>query len=60
MRRILEDGLDAYVIMEGDAALGWISRSHWHGKWRALSVKTNRVTFHLTRMGAIDAIIGRA
>lgn len=57
MIRVLPDGLDCYAVIKDDAALGWISRSHWHGKWRALSVKTNRVTFHLTRMGAVDAIV---
>lgn len=60
MTRIIEDGLDCYAIIKDGAALGWISKSHWHGKWRALSVRDNKLTFHLTRMGAVDAIINRA
>lgn len=59
MTRILPDGLDCYAVIKDGAALGWISKSHWHGKWRALTVK-GKLSFHYTRMGAVDAIIGRA
>jgi len=58
MIRILDDGIDTYAVVKDDAALGWVSKSHWHGKWRALSV-TGKLTFHYTRTGAINAIIER-
>lgn len=56
MTRILNDGLDCYVIIKDDAALGWVSKSHWRGKWRALTA-SGKLSFHLTRMGAVHAII---
>lgn len=56
MIRILADGLNCYAIIKDDAALGWISRSHWHGKWRALSA-SGKLSFHYSRMGAVDAIV---
>jgi hypothetical protein len=59
MIRILDDGIDTYAVIKDDAALGWVSKSHWHGKWRALSVKDNRLTFHYSRMEAVNAIIAR-
>lgn len=59
MIRILPDGLDCYAIIKDDAALGWISKSHWHGKWRALSVG-GKLSFHYTRTEAANAVIGRA
>jgi len=53
---ILPDGLDTYVILDDNGnALGWISRSRWRGKWRAVTVK-GHLTFHYSRAGAIDAI----
>lgn len=59
MIRILDDGIDTYAVIKDGAALGWISRSRWHGKWRALSVKDNKLSFHYSRMGAVDAIVER-
>lgn len=54
--RILPDGIDTYVILDLNGnALGWISRSHWHGKWRALTIK-GRLSHHYTRAAALDAI----
>ncbi len=59
MIRILPDGLDCYAVIKDDAALGWVSKSHWHGKWRALTVN-GKLSFHYTRTGAIHAVTGRA
>jgi len=54
--RIIPDGIDTYVILDLNGnALGWISRSHWHGKWRALTAK-GRLSHHYTRAAALDAI----
>lgn len=60
MIRIIPDGIDCYAVMRNDAPIGWISKSHWHGKFRALSLKDNRLTLHLTRTEAVNAIVARA
>lgn len=53
---ILPDGIDTYVVLDDNGnALGWISRSRWHGKWRAVTIK-GRLSHHYTRAGALDAI----
>jgi len=59
MTRIIEDGIDTYVVIRDDYVMGWISRSHWHGKWRALSVN-GELSYHYTQTGAYNAIIERA
>jgi hypothetical protein len=54
--RVLPDGIDTYVILDLNGnALGWISRSRWHGKWRALTAR-GRLSHHYTRAAALDAI----
>lgn len=55
MVRIIEDGFDTYVVIKDDYVLGWISRSHWHGKWRALKPHGD-LSFHYTRGAALDAL----
>lgn len=55
MIKIMEDGLDCYVVMKDDCVMGWISRSHWHGKWRALTPR-GKLSHHYTRGAAIDAL----
>jgi hypothetical protein len=57
MTRIIRDGLDHYVVMQDDAVLGWISKSHWHGKWRALTVK-GTLSHHYTVSTAVEALGG--
>ncbi len=59
MTRIIEDGIDTYVVIKDDYVMGWISRSRWHGKWRALTAN-GKLSFHYTRTGAIHAVTGRA
>lgn len=59
MIKILSDGLNCYAVIKNDAAMGWISKSQWHGKWRALTID-GKLTFHYTQTGAYNAIIGRA
>jgi len=55
MIRIMEDGIDTYVVIKDDYVLGWISRSHWHGKWRAMKPHGD-LSFHYTRGAALDAL----
>lgn len=56
MTRIIEDGIDCYVIIKDDYVMGWISRSHWHGKWRALTPK-GKLSHHYTRMSAVERLL---
>lgn len=56
MTRIIEDGIDAYVVIKDDYVMGWISKSHWHGKWRAMTPR-GKLSFHYTRMSAVEQIL---
>jgi hypothetical protein len=55
MTRIIEDGIDNYVVIKDDSVMGWISRSRWHGKWRAMNVK-GTLSYHYTRGAALEAL----
>ncbi len=55
MTRIIEDGIDSYVVIKDDSVMGWISRSHYHGKWRAMNVK-GTLSYHYTRGAALEAL----
>lgn len=55
MTRIIEDGIDTYVVIKDDYVMGWVSRSHWHRKWRALK-PTGELSFHYTQGAAIEAL----
>jgi hypothetical protein len=55
MTRIIEDGIDSYVVIKDDSVMGWISRSRWHGKWRAMNVK-GTLSYHYTRGAALEAL----
>jgi len=50
------DGLDCYVVLDINGnVLGWVARSRWHGKWRAVTAKGS-LSHHYTRAAALDAI----
>lgn len=56
MIKIIEDGIDTYVVIKDDYVMGWISRSHWHKKWRALTPK-GALSHHYTQGAAIEQIL---
>lgn len=55
MVQIIEDGIDTYVVIKDDYVMGWISRSRWHGKWRALTPR-GKLSFHYTQGAAIEQL----
>lgn len=57
MPRVLPDGIDCYVVIDEFYVIGWISKSRWHGKWRALTAK-GTLTHHYTRSAAVEQLVG--
>ena len=56
MTRVIEDGIDTYVVIHDDYVMGWISRSRWKNKWRALTPK-GALTHHYTQGAAIEQLV---
>lgn len=57
MPRVLPDGLDCYIVIQDDYVLGWISKSHYHGKWRAMTPR-GKLSHHYTQSAAIEQLVG--
>lgn len=56
MVTVRPDGLDCYVVLDANGnALGWVARSHWHGKWRAVTAR-GHLSHHYTRAAALEAV----
>lgn len=56
MLRIIEDGIDTYVVIKDDYVMGWISRSRWKNKWRALTPR-GKLSHHYTQGAAVEQIL---